>query len=66
MCQIIAKINTLDWSIMHQQSHKFVNAGRMKKFIDETELTSDQYTDVKLPDGRPFTKKDLVNYEDYI
>jgi len=66
MCQILGKFYTLDWSIWHHHSHKFVNASRMKKFIDETELTSDQYTDVKLPDGRPFTKKDLVNYEDYI
>ena len=38
----------------------------MLNFIFETESSLYQYTDVKLPGGRPFTKKDLVNYEDYI
>ena len=65
MFEILGKFYTLDWSVWHHHSYKFKNAYRMLNFIFETESSLYQYTDVKLPNGRPFTKKDLINYNQY-
>ena len=65
LMEVLGKFSTWDWTIWHHYSDKFVNAGRMKKFITETQLSERRYADIKLPDGRNYTKKDLVNYEKY-
>jgi len=65
MTEILGKFFTWDWTIWHHHSHKFANAGRMKEFITETQSSERRYADIKLPDGRNYTKKDLVNYEKY-
>ena len=62
MTEILGKFHTIDWSLWHYHSKKY-----MQDFRDTLQNYSEyQYADVKLPNGRPFTKKDLVNYEDYI
>ena len=66
LMEVLGKFSTWDWTIWHHYSDKFVNAGRMKKFITETQSSERRYADIKLPDGRNYTKKDLVNYENYI
>tara|TARA_Y100000401_G_scaffold77818_1_gene63428 strand:- start:1350 stop:2366 length:1017 start_codon:yes stop_codon:yes gene_type:complete len=65
LMEVLGKFSTWDWTVWHHHSDKFMKGEFMEKFITETQMAERRYADIKLPDGRNFTKKDLVNYEKY-
>ena len=65
LMEVLGKFSTWDWTVWHRHSDKFMKGEFMEKFITETQMAERRYADIKLPDGRNFTKKDLVNYEKY-
>ena len=66
MSEILGKFYTLDWSVWHHHSKELMGYEYMRNFWDFQKKSEYKFADFKLPNGRPFTKKDLVNYEDYI
>ena len=67
MTRILGKFLTIDWSLWHHHSRKLEPSYEyMRDFRRELILHSKfKFAEIKFPDGRPLTKKDLVNYEQY-
>ena len=66
MTRILGKFFTIDWSLWHHHSRELERYEYMRDFIRELILHSKfKFAEIKFPDGRPLTKKDLVNYEQY-
>ena len=65
MTEILGKFYTIDWSIWSLRQKEFMGSKYIKDFLDFQKKSEYKFAEIKFPDGRPLTKKDLVNYEQY-
>tara|TARA_B100000282_G_C31673809_1_gene463475 strand:- start:76 stop:1083 length:1008 start_codon:yes stop_codon:yes gene_type:complete len=65
MAEILGKFLTIDWSAWNHHSKKRAGFKRMKDFWDFQKKSEYRFAEVKFSDGRPLTKKDLMNYDQY-
>jgi hypothetical protein len=65
MAEILGKFLTIDWSAWHHHSKELVGYEYMRNFWHFQKKSEYKFADVKLPNGRPLTKKDLMNYNQY-
>ena len=65
MTEILGKFLTIDWSVWHYHSKELVGYEYMKDFWYLQKKSKHKFAEIKFSDGKPLTKKDLINYEQY-